>query len=106
MKLGSIKRFLTSRDVFGHPIQVVFKGRESFNSVTGGITTILMQILTTIIIIQALLEVFLMQDPKILSYPLPLSRQDRTELIPVMFHHYNYAYVVRLNINGKENSIP
>ena len=106
MKGNYIARFFITRDIFGHPMQMVFKGRESYNSIIGGIVTIIMQLLTSIIIIQALVEVLFMNDPKILSYPLPLSREDRIGLVPVLFHEFNYVYAVKVHINAKEDVIP
>ena len=37
-----------------------------------------------------------MNEPKILSYPLPLNRENRQDLIPVHFDQYNYMYAVKI----------
>ena len=84
---GAIK----SRDTFGHPIDVRYKGRETHNSVTGGILTLMLQIFTGILTITSLIEVFKMNEPKIVSYTKPLSVDDRAEITPVSFKDYNYV---------------
>ena len=63
MKGNWFTRFLRNRDSFGHSITLVYKGRDTYNSVVGGILTLLVQALTLVMVIQAVQELFLMQDP-------------------------------------------
>ena len=42
--------FLHSRDIFGHRIDVYYKGRERFSTALGGLLTIMAQTLTFVLI--------------------------------------------------------
>ena len=86
-----LSRFIRSRDAFGHPIQLTYKGRESYNSVLGGIFTLMAQTLTGVLIVTALQEIIFMDDPHIINYSKPLSPSRREQLLPVGFKKYNYV---------------
>ena len=56
-------KFLLNRDTFGQPVQVAYKGRETYNTILGGILTLLMQGMTLAYIFTSSLELVLMEDP-------------------------------------------
>ena len=60
MKENCLRHFLRNRDSFGHTVSLEYKGRDKYNSVVGGILTLLMQGLTLVLVIQAVMEIFLM----------------------------------------------
>ena len=60
MKGNFFARFLRNRDFFGHSFNLVYKKRDTYDSVIGGILTLLVQVLTLILVIQALQELALM----------------------------------------------
>ena len=55
-----LTRFLINRDIFGHSLNLVYKGHDAHNSVIGGILTLLVKGLTMTMIFQALLEIAFM----------------------------------------------
>ena len=73
MKGNSLARFLRNRDSFGHAVQLIYKGNETYNSLFGGIVTLMVQALTLIMVIQAVTELASMEDPLIINYPKPLT---------------------------------
>ena len=78
-------RMLRSLDNFGHPIQLNYKGNETYQSACGGLLTIAVQVITLIASISALTEVFGMKDPKITSFTRPLTEKDRDDLGVISF---------------------
>ena len=91
MKGNWLSRFLRNRDSFGHTLQLVYKGRETYNSIIGGIFTLLMQGLTLVMVIYAVQNLFIMTDPVILNYTKPLTPQDKSKLVPLKFDDYDYV---------------
>ena len=73
MKGNCLARFLRKRDSFGHAVQLIYKGNETYNSLFGGIVTLMVQALTLIMVIQAVTELASMEDPLIINYPKPLT---------------------------------
>ena len=73
MKGNSLTRFLRNRDSFGHAVQLIYKGNKTYNSIFGGIITLMIQTLTLIMVIQAVTELASMEDPLIINYPKPLT---------------------------------
>ena len=97
MKGNWFSRFLRNRDLFGHAITLEYKGSDTYNSVIGGILTILVQVLTLVMVIQAVQELMLMQDPQIINYSKDVNTQEEiSELIPLNFGDYDYviAFIV------------
>ena len=58
-----LTKFLVNRDAFGQPVQVAYKGHETYNTMLGGILTLLMQVMTMAYIFTSALELVLMEDP-------------------------------------------
>ena len=95
MKFAS---FLRGRDSFGHTVKLVYRGSETYNSVIGGIMTLLVKALTLVLIIQAFEELFFMKDPLITNYHKPLTLEDRQELYPMKFDDYDYVLAFKVSI--------
>ena len=74
---------------------MTYKGRETHNTVVGGILTILVQIFTGVLIVTSFTEVFQMSDPSIVSFAKPLTTAEREELAPLSFDEYRYFIAVR-----------
>ena len=70
-------KFLRNRDSFGHTIQLVYKGQGTYNSVIGGVLTLLVQVLTLVMIIQAMQDLFLMKDPMITNFEKHLTKEEQ-----------------------------
>ena len=47
-----------------------------------------------------------MKEPNIVSYDLPLTIEDRTELTPLLFEDYSFLIAVMVKINAKISKIP
>ena len=67
MKFSLIKS-VQGLDDFGHPIGVTYKGEETFQSFIGGLCTIILKFLTSLIILKSISEVIYMEEPQIDSY--------------------------------------
>ena len=63
MRVNWLSKFLVGKDAFGHPVSVVYKGRETHGSILGGIFTLLMQGLTAVYMFAAFHELLMMEDP-------------------------------------------
>ena len=87
---SSLTRFVRAHDGFGQPIVVNFERQETYKTLPGGILTILLHGLTSIIIVVSLIEVFAMNDPSVISYDRPLSKDDRDDLTPLSFEDFSY----------------
>ena len=59
----SLYKLIQGRDAFGHGLTLYYKGEEKHQSIQGGIATILVQVFTLILLVQALEEVYMMQEP-------------------------------------------
>ena len=70
-------KMLRNLDDFGHPVNVSFKGEESYKSPLGGILTIAVRLLTLVIVYKAVAEVFNMEDPVIKSIARPIGPETR-----------------------------
>ena len=78
-------RVLKTMDDYGHPIQLTYKGEETYQSAFGGLLTVGVQIMTLAMTTIALMEVLQMMDPKITQYSRPLSESDREEIGDINF---------------------
>ena len=99
-----LAKFLHSRDIFGHRIDVYYKGRESFNTSLGGLLTIMTQSLTAVLIYKALFEVIFMEEPEIVSYSKPLTKDEKGDLSPLHFGEYDYVLAFEQKIWDFENA--
>ena len=77
MKLKSIPKAIRNHDSFGHTIEVVFKGRETYNSILGGLLTLVVQAITIYMVVDSAIEIALMNEPLIQSYQKPLSLEEK-----------------------------
>ena len=76
-------------------MKLEYKYRETYNSIFGGILTLLMKGLTMAMIYQAVMELALMEDPLITNFTKPANPDDISNLIPFKFSekdNYNLAF--------------
>ena len=59
---------LRNRDAYGHPISVFYKGDDAYQTLLGGVMTLTAQILTFVLLTQAIQEMIQMEQPTINSY--------------------------------------
>ena len=85
----SVLKLLRGRDALGHPINISYKGEETYKTSIGGCCTLSIQILVLVMAVIQLQEVLLMQEPIITSYKHPLSKRDREELGAVNLNEFN-----------------
>ena len=62
------KQVLINRDAFGHPMQLAYKGHETYKMAVGGVATLLMRGLIFAASITAITELFQMEDPVIINF--------------------------------------
>ena len=56
--MGKISKFIKTKDVFGHPIQLVFNQKgNTHNTLIGGICSIVMQIIIILYLVVFILRV-------------------------------------------------
>ena len=74
----SLIGLLSSLDEFGHPMSLTYKGEFTYQTLIGGILTIVMQVLVAIVIINAAIEIYNVNDPTITSFErfIPLSDRE------------------------------
>lgn len=96
----SIKRFVRGLDDFGHPIQVNYKGEETFQSLLGSVLTIVVQVLTVINIVRAIKEITLMQEPQIESYEVPISVEEQMQNKSVSFAEMQFYFGVIVTVES------
>ena len=90
--ISTFARKIRALDVFGHAIKVNYKGQEAYNSVLGGIFTLIMYVLTIVLVIRSVEEIVLMRDPVLREYSKLLNPEDRAELIPVRLEAYDFVF--------------
>ena len=93
----AIGKSLRERDTFGQRVFVAYRGRETHDSTCGGLLSLAVLALTMILIFNSGWEVLFMEEPQIFSYSVPLSREDKQELIPLRFSDYSYTLAFRLS---------
>ena len=62
--------------------------------------------MTSVMIVVATIEMFMMDDPEITSFAKPLSPQDKEEQGAVNFADYGYLLSVATIINDKVSEVP
>ena len=101
----SLARFVRSFDDYGHPIQVTYKGEESYQTFLGGVCTGLVQITTLIMILLGLENVLMMTEPSIISFSKTISVDEQADMEEISFarHNFTLAFLITVKTyNGKE----
>ena len=89
----SFSNLLKSIDSFGHPIQVNYKGEETFKSQVGGLLSLLSLALTLVLVVRAVNEMVVMEEPTLKEFSKLLQLEDRNELVPVRFSDYDLIFM-------------
>ena len=99
----SILNLLSSLDEFGHPMSLTYKGEFTYQTLIGGVLSIIMQVLVAIMIINAVIEVYNVDEPTITSFERFIPLEDRNELGAFHFDDYSYvmAFEVEVDIDGE-----
>ena len=99
----SILNLLSSLDEFGHPMSLTYKGEFTYQTLIGGVLSIIMQVLVAIMIINAVIEVYNVDEPTITSFERFIPLEDRNELGTFRFDDYSYvmAFEVEVDIDGE-----
>lgn len=92
--LTSFSRFFTSLDGFGKPVNINYRGRETFQTTLGALFTLGLQIfLLTYASIQVI-DAFGYKDPKITQYTVFNERSDGAELnYGELFGSFSFGFV-------------
>ena len=91
---ASLSHWLKSVDSFGHPVQVNYKGDKTFKSQVGGVLSLLSMALTLMMVVRAVKEMVLMEEPTLSEFAKPLELSDRIELAPVKFSDYDFIFMI------------
>ena len=90
----SLNGLLQGFDSFGHKIDVNYNGQSSYKTLLGGILTIGMYILTSILVFNSVSEIFTMQDPTLTEYNRPFSTNEKADLMPLRFEDYDFSLAI------------
>ena len=97
-----ISKALKSVDMYGHPINVNYRGENSYKTSYGGLLSLLTYFLTIIMVVRATEELVLMKDPSVKVDQKPLSYADREELAPMNVADYdNFIFVLGVEIKDR-----
>ena len=66
--------WLVSKDIFGEPISVNFKGYKEFKTRLGAVFTIFVYTFLLFILVSSLIDVFRYKDPKITQVSLRVAK--------------------------------
>ena len=98
----SLGAFVRSIDLFGHPIKVNYKGQHDYNTLFGGVFSILAYSLTLVLVYRAVKEIIIMEDPELKEFTKPLQASDREELVPVIGSDYDFIFMIQPEITSRE----
>ena len=84
-------------------MSLTYKGEFTYHTLIGGDLSIIMQVLVAIMIIDAVIEVYNVDEPTITSFKHFIPFEDRNELGVFRFNDYSYvmAFEVKVDIDGK-----
>lgn len=103
---SSLTRLFTGFDAFGHPFKMTHKGADTYQTRLGGFCSVTIRVLTLIMVVIALKSMLLMEDPEIISFARPLSRQEKLDLGKVNLAEKGLLFGLLVSINGKLAEIP
>lgn len=89
---STLARQIKKLDKFGSPINVNYKGQETYNTVLGGLCTLTVYVLSCVLILQASQEIIEMNDPIITDFSRPLPVSERENLVPINFDDYGLIF--------------
>ena len=104
--LLKIANLVRSLDNFGHSIKVNYRGEESFNSFFGGVMTIMVYSLTLVMVIRAVNEIHLMEDPILSEYSRPINIYHKRGIVPLLQSDYNFVLGFSTKIFGMWDKDP
>ena len=90
--------FIRGADNLGHEFKVLYKGRDHFTTLYGGIVSLMMQGMLFYLVGASAYEMFFMDDPEIGTFTKPLSREDKIDLVPLLFSDYNYIIAIKTDV--------
>ena len=102
----SLASFLLNLDNFGHKVELNYKGSETHKSHLGGLCSFCVKVMTLIMAVVALKSMILMEDPEVVSFSRPLSKDEIKQNTQVSFEDYGYLLGVMTLINGWPADIP
>ena len=76
----SFMSILRNRDSYGHPIGVFYKGDDAYQTLLGGVMTLTAQILTFVLLTQAIQEIIQMEEPAVNTYETFIDVEARDEI--------------------------
>ena len=104
--MRSISRLFAGLDDFGHRYPLTYKGSDSYQTAMGGMASALIKVLTLTMIVVYFKSMWLMEDPEIISFSRPLSKQEKDELGPINFGEQGFYLGVVTYVNAVPAHIP
>ena len=86
----ALSRFLISFDIFGHRPELIYKGLESYGTAAGGIVSLFVKVATLITFFYYVDKMINMKDPKVTSYELDLTEEERMKNGAINFADRNF----------------
>lgn len=75
---SSIMSFVVGFDNFGHPAQLTYKGKQTFQTKLGGLCSIVIKVMTIVMVVIGLKSMMLMEDPEITSFTRFLTGKEKS----------------------------
>ena len=100
-KIKKLASVLMSRDLFGHPISLNFKGSEAFPTKLGAFISIGIQGLVLVFLALKLIAMVDMADPQIISYQRPIKLDELSERGEMKLDELNFNYGVFIQKKGE-----
>ena len=101
--MDPLKRYLRGIDAFGHEIRVNYKGEESFNTALGGMLTIVVKALTLAMLVMAVQEMIVMEDPTVSVIERSLSEEEQQKLYDTNASEYDFVLVLNIRVKNKSD---
>ena len=97
----ALSRFLISFDIFGHRPELTYKGLESYGTSAGGFASLVVKVSTLISFFFYVDKMINMKDPKVTSYELDLTEEEKMKNGAVNFADKNFFLSIYPVINGE-----
>ena len=100
--MGSVASYLQSRDKFGHPFSVNYKGKKTFKTLFGAAITTIIQVLVLVIFLLKIMALMTMSNADIISYERPIYIDEITELDNMYMKDFNFNFGIAIMQSGPE----
>ena len=102
----SLMRLLVSFDQFGYNFKLTYKGEDTYQTRLGGLCTFILKVITLIMMVVHAKSMIEMDDPKIISYARPLTREEKIKHKAINFAEEGFLVGFVSYVNEWPSLIP